>query len=124
MRQGLRVVDADTHVNPSLEVLLRYADQALLDRLDELKPHCRVTTTRDGAQQTQLNVNTRGRLADMDAEGRDIDVIIPGAWAYGASALEPSLACTLFAAYHRYIADYCSADARRLKSFITVPGAD
>src|SRR2546425_265616 len=26
MRQGFRVIDTDTHVNPSLDVLLRYAD--------------------------------------------------------------------------------------------------
>jgi len=26
MRQGLRVIDVDTHLNPSLDVLLRYAD--------------------------------------------------------------------------------------------------
>src|SRR5205823_7469745 len=33
--------------------------------------------------------NARGRLADMDTEGRDIDFIIPGPWAYGAPALAP-----------------------------------
>ena len=26
MRQGFRVIDSDTHVNPSMDVLLRYAD--------------------------------------------------------------------------------------------------
>ena len=31
--------------------------------------------------------NATGRLRDMDAEGRDIDFIIPGPWAYGAPAL-------------------------------------
>ena len=29
MRQGLRVIDVDTHLNPSLDVLLRYADPEL-----------------------------------------------------------------------------------------------
>ena len=29
MRQGFRVIDTDTHVNPSLDVLLRYADPGL-----------------------------------------------------------------------------------------------
>ena len=32
-----------------------------------------------------------GRLQDMDTEGRDIDFIIPGTWAYGAPALAPHL---------------------------------
>jgi len=44
MRNGYRVVDVDTHVTPSLEVLLRYADRALLDRKDELKPYTRTMT--------------------------------------------------------------------------------
>ena len=26
--------------------------------------------------------NSRGRLQDMDTEGRDIDFIIPGTWAF------------------------------------------
>ena len=37
MRQGFRVIDVDTHVNPSLDALLRYADKELLDRMDDLK---------------------------------------------------------------------------------------
>src|SRR5262245_15708168 len=41
MRQGIRVIDSDTHVNPSLDVLLRYADRPLRDRLDELAPYTR-----------------------------------------------------------------------------------
>ena len=32
MRHGFRVIDSDTHVNPSMDVLLRYADGALRER--------------------------------------------------------------------------------------------
>ncbi|MBI3330211.1 MAG: hypothetical protein HYZ81_26325, partial [Nitrospinae bacterium] len=39
MRQGFRVIDSDTHVNPCLDVLLRYADKDLQDHLDELSPY-------------------------------------------------------------------------------------
>lgn len=35
MRQGLRVIDTDTHVNPSLDVLLRYADNTLRRSMDD-----------------------------------------------------------------------------------------
>ncbi len=28
MKHGIRVIDSDTHVNPSMDVLLRYADAA------------------------------------------------------------------------------------------------
>jgi hypothetical protein len=36
MRQGFRVIDSDTRVNPSLDVLLRYADKQLGEHLDKL----------------------------------------------------------------------------------------
>ena len=44
MRQGFRVIDSDTHVNPSFDVLLRYADQDLRDQMDDLKPYIYRTT--------------------------------------------------------------------------------
>ena len=176
MRQGYRVIDVDTHVNPSLDVLLSYADSDLLERKDELKPYTRIVKPRTGQGDPEYKVeysllsikpvrydrvagqkaresgangegsgflsgrthmasklpiavgsgddNSAGRLKDMDIEGRDIDFIIPGTWAYGAPALELDLTRGLYRAYHRYMSDYCSADSRRLKSMIVVSGAD
>lgn len=176
MRQGYRVVDVDTHVTPSVEVLLRYADAGLRARADELKPYTRVlqSTPGRGHPETRYSIlriapipytriagqkegasvevtgagakgaledrvenlaekgatvgvqhdNAAGRLHDMDVEGVDIDLIIPGTWAPGSSALELSLSQALYDAYHRYMKDYCSADARRLKGLLLVPGAD
>ena len=129
MRQGFRVIDSDTHVNPSLDVLLRYADNELKQRIDDLQPYRRTVKTvpgrgdaEDVGSSTILSVrpvrlqrvageksapatqgdgdrgflsgrtqmvtrqpitarvaedNGRGRLRDMDLEGRDIDFIIP-----------------------------------------------
>jgi predicted TIM-barrel fold metal-dependent hydrolase len=165
MRQGFRVIDADTHVNPMLDVLLRYADRSLLDRAEELKPY-----TRQDGDHTSLSVapirynrvagsresddiqikagaannlqgrthmrtskpiapdvtetNAAGRLADMDEEGADVHFIIAGPWAYAAPALDRDLCRGLYDAYHRYMTEYCSADARRLKGHIIAPGAD
>ena len=48
MRQGFRVIDTDTHVNPTLNVLLRYADRALQECTDELKPYMRTVKPRPG----------------------------------------------------------------------------
>ena len=48
MRQGFRVIDADTHVNPSMDVLLRYADTPLRDRLDDLAPYLRTVKVSPG----------------------------------------------------------------------------
>ena len=175
MRQGLRVIDVDTHLNPSLDVLLRYADSELKERLDDVKPYTRVVKPRMGhgdsedveeysvlsispvrfdrvagskggeakdssgpgflSGRTQMvnrvpiasgvaDDNSAARRTDMDTEGRDIDFIIPGTWAYGAPDLEMSLTRCLYRAYHRFMADYCSADPRRLKSMIAVNGAD
>src|SRR4029453_8462415 len=45
MRQGFRVIDSDTHVNPSLDVLLRYADKELAERIDDLGPYRRTVKT-------------------------------------------------------------------------------
>jgi uncharacterized protein len=176
MRQGFRVIDSDTHVNPSLDVLLRYADKDLWDRMDGLRPYMRTVKPRPGQgdaedmdaytilsikplrlqrvagekprpaaevggdrgflsgrtqmvtrQPIALRVaedNAQGRLQDMDSEGRDVDFIIPGTWAYGAPALAPHLANGLVRAYHRYMADYCAADARRLKSMVLALATD
>ena len=176
MRQGFRVIDTDTHVNPSMDVLLRYADQALQECVDELKPYMRTVKPRPGQGDaedqeaaTMLTIrplryqrvagekpatptdsggdrgflsgrthmvtrqpitarvsedNSRGRLQDMDTEGRDIDFIIPGTWAFGSPALAPHLTRGLCSAYHRYMTDYCGADARRLKSMVLAPATD
>ncbi|MDQ7910109.1 amidohydrolase family protein [Phytohabitans sp. ZYX-F-186] len=175
MRDGYRVVDVDTHVTPSLEVLLRYADRGLLDRKDELAPYTRTMTPvpgrghptepyevlrvdprpykrvagmksgeveRTGAgskgalegrvenlakgkpRDRIQHDNSHGRLLDMDIEGVDINVLIPAPWAPGSTALDPELALGLYRSYHRYQADFCSADPRRLKGLILAPGND
>ena len=41
MKDGYRVLDMDTHVNPSLEVLAKYVDPSFRPRLEELKPYHR-----------------------------------------------------------------------------------
>jgi len=177
MRQGVRVIDSDTHVNPSLDVLLRHADRELRERQADLEPYRRMVKPQPGrgdaedvdayatlsvkpvrlqrvagekpgpaaapvsadrgflSGRTQMTTrlpitprvaedDARGRLRDMDAEGRDVDFIIPGPWAYGAPALPPHLGQGLYRAYHRYMAEYCSADSRRLKSMVLALATD
>ena len=175
MRQGYRVIDVDTHVNPSMNVLLRYSDKELRDSMDDLKPYLRQVTPRpdqgDAEDQEEISIlviapiryqrvagqkppqsqdtsgshnlagrthmanrapiavgvaedNAQGRLKDMDTEGRDIDFIIPGPWAYGAPALPTHLELGLYRAYHRYMSEYCSADPKRLKSMVLAPATD
>jgi predicted TIM-barrel fold metal-dependent hydrolase len=164
MRDGFKIIDTDTHVGPTADVLYDYGSEALHARRDELKPYerefrdgvglsinpfpytrkmgekalteeaerggapalkgaigsNRVETPEPGVQQR----NAAGRLLDMDREGRDVDVIIPGTFATAITAIDDSLAKELYASYHRYIVDYCSADPDRLKATILAPGMD
>jgi predicted TIM-barrel fold metal-dependent hydrolase len=48
MRNGYRVIDADSHVTPSLEVLHHYAGQAIKDRWEEFAPYVREMNSPDG----------------------------------------------------------------------------
>jgi hypothetical protein len=54
MRDGLRVYDADTHVNPAAEVLERYADPSFRSRLADLAPY-RVPVGRPAEGESQLH---------------------------------------------------------------------
>lgn len=167
MRQGYRVIDMDTHVDPPLRILLQYVD-ATFPR-DALQPYVftRKTTSgesdelrvkpvlyerkagqklggpeteqrgRLGSQEGRTELRNRrpfaagvtgqnaaGRLEDMDVEGADVHFIIPGGWVCGLSAIDPRLTTGLYSAYHRYMADYCAAEPRRLKGLLLAPGAD
>jgi hypothetical protein len=63
-------------------------------------------------------------LRDMDREGVDVHLIIPGTFAYAVSALDASLALEIYAAYHRYLEAYCGPAPDKLKATILVSGAD
>jgi hypothetical protein len=55
MRNGYRVVDIDTHVNPSFETLVRYLDPSARSRVDEFRPFVR-TRSSDGITTRVLHV--------------------------------------------------------------------
>src|SRR5271170_1778914 len=172
MRDGFRIVDIDTHVNPSYDTLVKHLDPDARARVEELQPFVR-TRTGDMTVSRMLHVapypfdrfpgeapqaaeivaggkgalegrvtaasshhrvppqdgvqdeNVDGRIKDMDAEGRDVDFLIPGTWATAASGL-PDITLTeaLYRSYHNYIAEYCQAYPQRLKSMVLVPGGD
>ena len=172
MRNGFRIVDIDTHVNPSYETLVKYLDPDARSRVAEFQPFVRRrssdgTTSRvlhvapypfdrfPGEAPTEATVvaggkgalegrvtrssshhrvppaagvqdeNVHDRIKDMDAEGRDVDFLIPGTWATAASGL-PDITLTeaLYRSYHNYIAAYCQPYLSRLRSMILVPGGD
>ena len=70
------------------------------------------------------NANWQGRLVDMDREGVDVHLIFPATFSTAASVLNPEMQTELYAAYHRYLYDYCGSVPDRLKATILVTGAD
>jgi len=55
MRNGFRIVDIDTHVNPSYDTLVKYLDPSARARVDELRPFVR-TRSADGTSMRVLHV--------------------------------------------------------------------
>ena len=164
----MRVIDIDTHVGPSMELLHEFAGPELRDRWADLTPFIN-TVDAEGSPRSTLRVkpipftrqlrtsgseqgtakpggrgaldnktvrrgqgtpspgvqyeNAKDRLRDMDEEGADVHLIIPSTWALAASALDPEVAKGMYAAYHRYAADYCETDLDRLKTLVIATGA-
>ena len=178
MRDGYRIIDTDTHVWPSMEVLRRHADAELLAKWDDalgkyertvakpltfgdpLEPWTNLSIQpraykREIGEKSQgeeelgaggkaalegkirnLEIterspragvghdNSAGRLEDMDREGIDVHLLIPGTWPQSATVLPPDIAIGLYEAYARYMWDFCSPDTSRLKSALIVTAAD
>lgn len=70
------------------------------------------------------DMNVQGRMLDMETEGVDVHLIIPATWSTSSVMLDWSLAKELYAAYHRYLDDYCGADPQHLKAAIMAPAMD
>jgi hypothetical protein len=45
MRNGLKIVDIDTHVNPSYDTLVKYLDPDARSRVDEFQPFVRTRSS-------------------------------------------------------------------------------
>jgi len=65
------------------------------------------------------------RLKDMDSEGIDVNLMLPSGW-FGAWTTidDVSLEAAIYQAYHRWMADYCSAFPSRLKGVILIQARD
>jgi predicted TIM-barrel fold metal-dependent hydrolase len=178
VRDGYRIIDTDTHVWPSMEVLKRHADAELVAKWDDslgkyertiakpltygdpLEPWTNLSIQPRAYQREigekshggeelgaggkaalegkirNLEIterspragvghdNSTGRLEDMDREGVDVHLLIPGTWPQSATVLPPDVAIGLYEAYARYMWDFCSPDTSRLKSALIVTAAD
>ena len=62
------------------------------------------------------------RIADMDLEGVDVNLLLPSGWFGTWTMADPTIELALYRAYHRWMADYCSAYPDRLTGVILVSG--
>jgi predicted TIM-barrel fold metal-dependent hydrolase len=65
------------------------------------------------------------RIADLDMEGVDVNLMLPSGW-FGTWTLgeDAALETAMYRAYHRWMADYCSAYPDRLFATILVCARD
>jgi predicted TIM-barrel fold metal-dependent hydrolase len=78
------------------------------------------TPARDG------DSNPAARVADMDFEGVDVNLLLPSGWfgIWSMPEVDPAIEQSIFRAYHRYMADYCGAFPDRLTGLIMASGRD
>jgi uncharacterized protein len=110
------IIDADGHVTESVASLKQH-----------LKPQYRnrpLMTSEAwdrsfGGTLGKHNEDPKTQLADMDIDGIDIQVIFPSHLSLSAEK-EPELATDIARAYNDWLAEFCSADPRRLKGVAMV----
>lgn len=73
----------------------------------------------------RVDVDVHARIADMDSEGVDVNLLLPSGW-YGTwtSGEDVSLEMGMYAAYHRWMEDYCGAYPNRLGGLILTSSRD
>ena len=75
------------------------------------------------ANAVAADFSAQSHLADMDVEGVDVGLLLPtaGMFAIWSDHIDADLAAAMAQAYNDYLADYCSADGRRLKGIALLP---
>jgi uncharacterized protein len=65
------------------------------------------------------------RIKDMDLEGIDVNLMLPSGW-FGAWTTidDVDLETAIYAAYHRWMAEYCGAFVKRLQGVVLVSARD
>ena len=70
MKDTYKVIDMDTHVNPSLDVLEKYVDPAFRPRLAELQPYYSVRQRSRPDGTIDLEDHYRGTYSLRSVSGR------------------------------------------------------
>jgi predicted TIM-barrel fold metal-dependent hydrolase len=115
--KDLLVIDADGHVTESVEGLQKYLRPE--NRSRPLIP--RENWNRDfNGTLGKVNEDPRVQLADMDAEGIDVQVIYPTMCLQIGAVRETELAVDIARAYNDWLADFCATNPQRLKGVAIV----
>ncbi len=56
MRDGIKIIDMDTHVRPYLESISKYIEPSFRPRMDEFKPYHKVRKLKDGSTATDVSM--------------------------------------------------------------------
>ena len=73
----------------------------------------------------RVNFDPHARVADMDIEGVDVDMVLPsGGMPSFCSVDDVALELAVYQAYHRFLKDYCGPYPDRLTSVILASGRD
>jgi predicted TIM-barrel fold metal-dependent hydrolase len=143
------VIDCDTHYWESVDLWADYIEPAFRDRApqwvhdgDRLlmrvgesiypsAPDHRGLAATYGPDETlpeqmiwdkEVSTDATRRLALMDDEQTDVNIIFPTLGMVGFSSIQdPALAAACARAYNRYCADFASADPRRLRPVMLIP---
>jgi predicted TIM-barrel fold metal-dependent hydrolase len=73
----------------------------------------------------RVSFDSHARVKDMDIEGIDVNMILPSGSVAGFCAIDDvALEQAMYQAYHRFLAEYCSAYPDRLFSLVLVSARD
>ncbi len=119
---GLRVIDADGHVEPGLVADWRHYIEGQAGRTIDEKAKRWYGAAGGGAATQRGGWDPQARLSDMDKEGIDTTVVFgssKGVNAYADGDL--GLAADVARGFNNWLHHYCSADTARLKAAAWVP---
>ncbi|HLX28958.1 MAG TPA: amidohydrolase family protein [Casimicrobiaceae bacterium] len=145
-REGLTIIDADGHVGSTPETWERYLEKPFRDFGPRIvkdnrgserwmvegilypKPEGIASGQPEGIRGSMLHPGVSdpvARLKDMDSEGIDIAVVFGNLPELTLAAVHnKALAAAMARAYNNWVADYCKANARRLKAVAVLPLQD
>jgi uncharacterized protein len=119
MKNGMLIIDADGHAIDS-DPIYRQRLPAEYRSRASIYPTDNFDRSQNGRIEKRPE-NAAANLADNDVEGIDFQVIYPTGGLFLTRVREPDYVIALCRAYNDWLADWCSADRKRLSGVALVP---